>query len=96
MTPEKKVANEVSRKQRWGNVPDFTTPKAPRMKKTIHCEYCGAALWVGKHPRPYRCPTCRVLVMPCDRCDDIDCAKEVCRFNDGEYSEEAIWVRRLI
>lgn len=92
-----RVADEIERRMRTGNTAStsFLTfaelhgIKAPRMHKTIHCPDCGMPLFVGKHPRVFNCPNCRSSHNPCDRCDDVDCSKETCKFDDGEYREEA-------
>lgn len=89
-------ASEIERKQRTGNVDvNYIPPtvRRPRLKKTIHCQYCGNPLWVGKTPKPFKCPSCRAHIQfPCDRCD-WNCDKTMCRYDDGEYYEEAVWVR---
>lgn len=90
------IASEIERKQRNGTAtdPTYSPPhtRRPRLKKSISCEFCGCTLWVGKHPKPFKCPTCRHFFFPCDRCDD-NCSKVNCRHDDGEYYEEGIWVR---
>lgn len=96
-----KFASEIERKMRTGNSTStsFLTfaelhhIKAPRMHRTIRCPICAMPLFVGKHPRVFNCPNCRHSSFPCDRCDDTDCSKDECKFDDGEYREEAtgIW-----
>lgn len=91
-------ASEISRKQRTSNANDVHVvphSRRPRLKKSIHCGYCGCTLWVSKSPKPFKCPTCRAHVQfPCDRCD-ILCDKTICRYDDGEYFEEAVWERGM-
>jgi hypothetical protein len=88
------LAGEIERHRGTSTSLGYVPPKVHLPKlKSIMCENCGATLEVGKHPSPYRCPECRRMAFPCDRCPD-NCSKAICRHNDGMYVEEATSVKR--
>lgn len=83
------AASEFERKQRSSVVLSTSIvfgadPKKLRLPKLkcVTCPNCGASLLVGKHPRPYRCPECRVKSNPCDRCPDTENCNGYCDYDD--------------
>ena len=67
----------------------------PRNMKSITCPHCGVSLEVHKIPRLFKCPSCRAVRRPCDRCDAFeDCAMQGCCYDTGENPEEAVQIVR--